>query len=151
MHKIVRVIAFSCFCFSLAACGSMAMTGEKMSTLNPGDSLNKAITVVGKPDGFERLQDGTIAYKYINRHISGWDMKTTDYYLVFKDGKLMSVVNGPLRDNSQQIQNSINAFNNRLENQEQRSHESRMKLMDSLNQNKAQRVILCKQGDFMCY
>lgn len=148
---MIKKIAMLMLCISLTACGTLAVTGDKMSMLSPGDGVSKVTSIVGNPDGFERLQGGEMVYRYINRHVSGWEFKMTDYYLLFKNGELISVTTGPIRDNSQQFTNSLNALNQNLENQRQRDHEARMRLSESIDRSRAQKVIICKQGDFLCY
>jgi hypothetical protein len=151
MKKIVKCMTVIMFSLLLSACASSPITGERVSTLNPGDDINKVISVVGKPDGFETLKNDVVVYKYINRYISGWDNKTTDYYLFFRDGKLIAVKNGHVNDNGAKLQETLNSLSQQADRQNQRNHESRMKMMDSINKNTPQKVIICKQGDLMCY
>ena len=140
-----------CFSLLVTACATSPITGERISTLTPGDNLNKVVEVVGKPDGFDTLEDNVVVYKYINRYISGWDNKTTDYYLFFKNNKLVSIKNGMLRENSANLANALNSLNQQLDNQRQRENDSRMQIINNMNRNQPQKVIICKKGDFMCY
>jgi hypothetical protein len=151
MNKITKAITTIGFSLLLTACASSPITGERVSTLNPGDDINKVVSVVGKPDGFETLKNDVMVYKYINRYISGWDNKTTDYYLFFREGKLIAVRNGHVNDNSAKLQDALSSLSQQAERQNQRNHESRMKMMDNVNKDKPQKVIICKQGDLMCY
>jgi len=151
MKKIIKVMTILCFSLLVTACATSPITGERISTLTPGDNLNKVVEVVGKPDGFDTLEDNVVVYKYINRYISGWDNKTTDYYLFFKNNKLVSIKNGMLRENSANLANALNSLNQQLDNQRQRENDSRMQIINNMNRNQPQKVIICKKGDFMCY
>ena len=77
----------------ISGCASSPFTGDRMKTLTVGMPQQQALTVAGDYDGFEPLNSNTIVYKYINRHMSGWNNYFTNYYLVFQDNKLISVNN----------------------------------------------------------
>jgi hypothetical protein len=137
----------------LAACASLSTFGERVSELNPGMSKQQVFEVVGKPDGFDSLPDGSgSVVKYIHRLVSGTGWQYTDYYLFFDaNGRLASIKNGPVVDNTANVQNALNSYNANLIAQKQLQLQQNQQLINSLNQNRAQRVIICKPGDLMCY
>lgn len=136
----------------LTACAGMPIIfGEKVSQLQPGMSKEQVFESIGRPDGFEPTTNGTVV-KYTHKLISGWAHQYTDYYLTFdKNNKLVSVKNSNVIDKSAQVQNSLNNLNNNLLMQQQLRNQQNQQLINNLNQNKVQKVIICKQGDLMCY
>lgn len=137
----------------LVACANIGSFGQRVSELNPGMNKQQVFDIVGKPDGFDTMPDGSgSVVKYIHRLVSGFAYQYTDYYLFFDaNGRLVSVKNGPIIDNTANVQNALNAYNANLIAQKQLQLQQNQQLMNSLNQNRPQHVIICKQGDLMCY
>lgn len=136
----------------LSACVNITpFFGEKITKLSPGDNKEKVLTEIGRPDGFTPVGDGYVL-KYLHKQISGWNYQYTDYYLFFdKDNQLVAIKNGEIKDKTQDVINSLNVYNKNLNAQEQLKIQQNNQLINNLNSNKPQKVIICKQGDLMCY
>lgn len=50
----------------LSGCAVSPFFGERITSLNPGDSRESVIQIVGKPDGFMLTENGYIL-KYIHK------------------------------------------------------------------------------------
>ena len=97
MKKIILLA----FLFGLTGCSISPFTGERMGTLKMNMPQVEALSTAGNYDGFETMSDGTTVYKYMGRHMSGWNNYFTNYYLYFKNGQLISIKNDqPWMDNS---------------------------------------------------
>ncbi len=78
MTKLLAVI----LAIALTACA----TGELAQHLEEGMSKEQAISILGKPDGFQRSGEFE-ALKYTNRLISGWSWDRADYSVILRDGR----------------------------------------------------------------
>ena len=77
----------------LAACasGSTIMTNQAFFDIPIGTSQTDVVTTAGEPYAIHRKEDGTTEYEYIERvKIGGRNAQVRRYYLVIKDGKVVS-------------------------------------------------------------
>lgn len=132
----------------LSACSISPITGERISTLKEGESKENVLSIVGKPDNFETKNNITI-FKYSNRYMSGWGNSKTDYYLSFKNDKLISITNGEIKDNSKQLTETLQRMSEQAERKAQREHETTQQLLKNLSNNQPQKIYLCK-NQFYC-
>ena len=73
------------------------VTGEKMTRLDAGMSREQVISTLGKPDGFQTLGEYD-AIKYTNRLMSGFSWDRGDYFVIFKNGKVVEYGVGAVRE-----------------------------------------------------
>jgi hypothetical protein len=78
--------------FLLSSC----VTGEKMSSLDPGMSKAQVIATLGRPDGYQSSGDYEIL-KYTNKLVSGFSWDKADYYAILRDGRLVEYGAGQVR------------------------------------------------------
>lgn len=103
--------------FILCGCSASPFTGERIGTLKLGITEEQALSVAGRHDGVMQINDDTIVYKYLNRYVSGWGNNFTNYYLVFKNHKLIAIDNDPTWvDNS--LSENLSKLNGQLQNQQ---------------------------------
>jgi hypothetical protein len=72
------------------------VTGEKMSSLNPGMTKSQVIATLGRPDGYQNQGDYEVL-KYTNKLVSGFSWDKADYYSILRDGKLVEYGAGQVR------------------------------------------------------
>lgn len=114
MKKTLALILSSLI---LTGCSVSPFTGERMGTLKMNMPQEEALSIAGSPDGFETMNDGTVVYKYMGRHMSGWNNYFTNYYLFFNNGQLISIKNDqPWIDNS--LAQNLQKVNESMQQQE---------------------------------
>lgn len=124
--------------FCISGCASSPFTGDRMKTLTVGMPQQQALNVAGDYDGFEPLNSNTMVYKYINRHMSGWNNYFTNnyftnYYLVFQDNKLISVNNDkPWIDTS--LADALQVANQNMQNQQALQNQENAIRMQQFNE-----------------
>lgn len=101
----------------LSGCSVSPFTGERMGTIKIDSSKDEALSIAGDYDGFETLNNGVEVYKYSSRHMSGWNNDITNYYLYFKNDKLISLKHdNPWVDN--RLAQNLQAANQNIQQQE---------------------------------
>lgn len=79
--------------FVLGACasGGHPLTMNSFYEIPVGASQEEVVRTAGKPYAIHTKEDGTVEYEYIERFkIGGRDANERHYYLVMKDGKVIS-------------------------------------------------------------
>lgn len=85
---------FILIAISLTGCATMP---GRMARLELGYSKQDAFAILGKPDG-ARVTDNVEGWTYSNRIMNTWGAKDrTDYYVIFKDDKMVAYGNGAIR------------------------------------------------------
>lgn len=134
----------------LTGCSVSPFTGERIGTLQMNMHQAEALSVAGKADGFETLNDGSIVYKYMNRHMSGWNNSFSNYYLVFKDDKLIAIKNDqPWIDNS--LANGLQNLNESMQQQqviEQNQKQIQNQAYESFQQRQMQQQLNWQQQNY---
>jgi hypothetical protein len=87
-----RTIAGVSLMLALSAC----VMGERMQSVREGMSKDEVISVLGNPDGFQRVGDYE-ALRYTNRLISGWSWDRADYNVILKAGRVVEYGPGQVR------------------------------------------------------
>jgi SmpA / OmlA family len=72
------------------------VTGEKMSSLNPGMTKAQVIATLGRPDGYQSEGEYEVL-KYTNKLVSGFSWDKADYYAILRNGKLVEYGAGQVR------------------------------------------------------
>jgi hypothetical protein len=72
------------------------VTGEKMSSLNPGMTKAQVIATLGRPDGYQSEGEYEVL-KYTNKLVSGFSWDKADYYAILRGGKLIEYGAGHVR------------------------------------------------------
>jgi len=78
--------------FLFASC----TTGELMTVLRPGMTKNEVIGILGNPDGFQSRGEYE-SLKYSHRLVTAWAWDRADYFVIFKDGKVVEYGVGEVR------------------------------------------------------
>lgn len=89
MKKIFVVLVVL---FLLVGCA----TGQQMSKLRPGMSKTEVTDILGNPDGYQARGEYE-ALKYSHRLVTGWAWDRADYYVIFKDQKVVEYGTGEVR------------------------------------------------------
>jgi hypothetical protein len=79
--------------FALTACasGSSIMTNQAFFDIPIGTSQKEVVASAGEPYAIHKKEDGSTEFEYIERvKIGGRNAQTRRYYLVIKDGKVVS-------------------------------------------------------------
>jgi hypothetical protein len=84
------------FLTSLALLNVSCVTGEKMSSLNPGITKAQVIATLGRPDGYQNQGEYEVL-KYTNKLVSGFSWDKADYYAILQNGKLIEYGAGQVR------------------------------------------------------
>lgn len=136
----------------LSACGSMSIIfGDRIKTLNIGESKEHVVEILGKPDSFEQKKNEYI-FVYLDKMISGWGYQYTNYYLFFNNkNQLIAIKTGDITDRTSNVTNAINQLNNNLQRQDYLNQMKSQQIIDNINKNRPQKVIICKSGDYMCF
>lgn len=95
MNLPARTIGTLALILSLFGC----VAGEKMSRLHPGMTKAEVVSVLGRPDGYKRIEGHEI-YRYSNRLSSGWSWDRADYNVVLKNDRVVEYGAGEVRPKS---------------------------------------------------
>jgi hypothetical protein len=63
-------------------------TGERMQTVHEGMWKDEVVSLLGNPDGFQRIGDYEVL-RYTNRLISGWSRDRADYNVILRGGRVV--------------------------------------------------------------
>lgn len=119
-----RILILFTLIMILNGCSVSPFTGDRVGTLKLNMPQNEALSIAGNPDSFETLENNTSVYKYMGRHMSGWNNYFTNYYLFFKDEKLISIRNDDpwidtsLADNLEKINQSMQIQQENINNEQ---------------------------------
>jgi hypothetical protein len=75
---------------------SGCVTGERMQGVREGMWKDELVSVLGNPDGFQRIGDYEVL-RYTNRLISGWSWDRTDYNVILRGGRVVEYGPGQVR------------------------------------------------------
>ena len=98
LHLIVGVVLL----FALSAC----VTGERMQSVREGMSKEEVVSVLGNPDGFQRVGEYE-ALRYSNRLISTWSWIRADYNVILKAGRVVEYGPGQVRQRDPNVNTLI--------------------------------------------
>lgn len=151
INKIKKIFLIASTVTILTACATGSFFGEKISQLNPGMSKVQVIDIIGRPDGFKNTNEGQVL-KYNHRVMSGNSFLYSDYYLLFdKSNKLIAIENSGTVDKTKDFQNAVNSFNNNQLQQQQLRNQQNQQLINNLNNNRVQKIKICRSGELMCF
>ena len=75
---------------------SSCVTGDKISSIQPGMTRQEVISKLGRPDG-EKVGENEEVLSYNNRFASGWSNDRADYNVILRDGKVVEYGQGEVR------------------------------------------------------
>lgn len=82
---------FVLLCVGACASGGSPVTMSSFYEIPIGATQEEVASLVGKPYSTRTLPDGSVEYEYIERFKAGGrDINERHYYLVVKDGKVVS-------------------------------------------------------------
>lgn len=73
-------------------------TGERISSVRPGQSKEEVVKILGQPDGYQSAGEFE-ALKWANKLMSGWNWDRADYYVVLKNDHVVEYGAGTVRQN----------------------------------------------------
>lgn len=85
--KPVKVLFLLTIITVMVSCYSL--TGDSFKYLVMGEDYEGVIEDFGAPSGMSLLEDGTLRIVYLNVLVSVWGWDKADYYIDFKDNKLV--------------------------------------------------------------
>lgn len=89
---MIRLLLTSFMVLFLSAC----VTGERVSSVSEGMTKEQVISILGKPDGFQR-SGSYEALRYTNRLISGWSWDRADYTVILNNDRVTEYGAGQVR------------------------------------------------------